>query len=48
METPPPPKTQLLDAPLSAIGFNMEVLSPHRVKGSLVVTEKCVQVRTIT
>lgn len=37
-------KTERLDAPLHAIGFEIEELSPHKVTGRLLVTHKCVQV----
>ncbi|PKI43059.1 1,4-dihydroxy-2-naphthoyl-CoA thioesterase 1-like [Punica granatum] len=49
MEGPPssssssPSKTELLDAPLSTIGFVIGEVSPRRVTGSLSVNEKCVQ-----
>ncbi|XP_028782505.1 1,4-dihydroxy-2-naphthoyl-CoA thioesterase 1-like [Neltuma alba] len=36
-------KTADLDAPLHAIGFEIEDVSPHRVAGSLPVTHKCCQ-----
>ncbi|KDP28028.1 hypothetical protein JCGZ_19108 [Jatropha curcas] len=35
--------TGKLDAPLDAIGFEIEELSPHKVTGRLLVTHKCVQ-----
>ncbi|XP_059636420.1 1,4-dihydroxy-2-naphthoyl-CoA thioesterase 1 [Cornus florida] len=48
---PPPPssssstplKTELLDAPLNAIGFQIEHLSPDKVSGRLHVTHNCCQ-----
>ncbi|GFZ13815.1 thioesterase superfamily protein [Actinidia rufa] len=48
MEFPPPPpssssKTELLDAPLHAIGFEIEDLSPDKITGRLQVTHKCCQ-----
>uniref|UniRef100_A0A5B7CDC7 Thioesterase domain-containing protein n=1 Tax=Davidia involucrata TaxID=16924 RepID=A0A5B7CDC7_DAVIN len=47
MEFPPPPsslpKTEALDAPLHAIGFEIEELSPEKVTGRLHVTHKCCQ-----
>ncbi|GAV58998.1 4HBT domain-containing protein [Cephalotus follicularis] len=36
-------KTELLDAPLHAIGFEIEELSPSKVTGRLHVTQKCCQ-----
>ncbi|CAI9776170.1 unnamed protein product [Fraxinus pennsylvanica] len=44
----PPPsssssKTAELDAPLHAIGFEIDDLSPHKVTGHLVVTPNCCQ-----
>ncbi|XP_031398756.1 1,4-dihydroxy-2-naphthoyl-CoA thioesterase 1-like [Punica granatum] len=39
----PSPLSEIFDVPLSAIGFNFEEVSPHRVTSSLLVTEKCVQ-----
>ncbi|KAL2459794.1 dihydroxy-1 [Forsythia ovata] len=42
----PPPrssKTAELDAPLHAIGFEIDDLSPHKVTGHLLVTPKCCQ-----
>ncbi|XP_057476771.1 1,4-dihydroxy-2-naphthoyl-CoA thioesterase 1-like [Actinidia eriantha] len=48
MEFPPPPssssRTELLDAPLHAIGFEIEDLSPDKITGRLHVTHKCCQV----
>lgn len=54
MEYPPPPpppppssnliKTESVDAPLHAIGFELEDLSPEKVTGRLQVTLKCCQV----
>ncbi|KAK3017219.1 hypothetical protein RJ639_007137 [Escallonia herrerae] len=45
MEFPPagPPKTEALDAPLHAIGFEIQSLSPDKVTGRLLVTHKCCQ-----
>lgn len=45
MEIPPtaPNKTEELDAPLHAVGFEIEELSPEKVTGRLHVTEKCCQ-----
>ncbi|KAI8561990.1 hypothetical protein RHMOL_Rhmol04G0383800 [Rhododendron molle] len=49
MEYPPPPpssnltKTESVDAPLHAIGFELEDLSPEKVTGRLQVTTKCCQ-----
>ncbi|CAL9777095.1 unnamed protein product [Musa acuminata subsp. burmannicoides] len=45
--TKPPPtsKTAELDAPLHAIGFEIDVVSATRVNGRLTVTESCCQVR---
>jgi len=51
MEFPPPPppsssnliKTEAVDAPLHAIGFEIEELSPEKVTGRLQVTPKCCQ-----
>ncbi|KAF8387596.1 hypothetical protein HHK36_026249 [Tetracentron sinense] len=36
-------KTEALDAPLHAIGFEIEELSPEKVTGHLQVTRKCCQ-----
>ncbi|CAN1177500.1 1,4-dihydroxy-2-naphthoyl-CoA thioesterase 1 [Linum perenne] len=36
-------KTQHLDAPLHLLGFEIEQLSPSKVSGRLLVTNKCVQ-----
>ncbi|KAF3972266.1 hypothetical protein CMV_004204 [Castanea mollissima] len=36
-------KTAVLDAPLHAIGFEIEDLSPQRVTGRLPITNKCCQ-----
>ncbi|KAK9288093.1 hypothetical protein L1049_016540 [Liquidambar formosana] len=36
-------KTAALDAPLHAIGFEIQELSPHKVTGRLQVTPKCCQ-----
>ncbi|XP_052207819.1 1,4-dihydroxy-2-naphthoyl-CoA thioesterase 1 [Diospyros lotus] len=41
--TSPSEKTQLLDAPLYAIGFELHELSPEKVTGRLLVTDKCCQ-----
>ncbi|XAR65074.1 1,4-dihydroxy-2-naphthoyl-CoA hydrolase [Bertholletia excelsa] len=43
MEFPPPPNTQLVDAPLHAIGFELQELSKERVAGCLNVTDNCCQ-----
>ncbi|XP_073306198.1 1,4-dihydroxy-2-naphthoyl-CoA thioesterase 1-like isoform X2 [Primulina huaijiensis] len=48
MNPPPPPtggrpNTETLDAPLHAIGFEIDDLSPHKVSGHLLVTSKCCQ-----
>ncbi|XP_044365121.1 1,4-dihydroxy-2-naphthoyl-CoA thioesterase 1 isoform X2 [Triticum aestivum] len=37
-------KTAELDAPLSALGFEMEEVSPSRLTGRLLVTDTCCQV----
>ncbi|KAD4385146.1 hypothetical protein R6Q59_010702 [Mikania micrantha] len=37
------PKTELLDAPLHAIGFQIDELSPQKVTGRLPVTHKACQ-----
>jgi hypothetical protein len=37
-------KTAELDAPLHALGFEIEEVSPSRMTGRLVVTPICVQV----
>ncbi|KAI4335117.1 hypothetical protein L6164_013795 [Bauhinia variegata] len=37
------PKTADLDAPLHALGFVIDELSPHKVTGHLPVTPKCCQ-----
>ncbi|KAI3730204.1 hypothetical protein L6452_18881 [Arctium lappa] len=37
------PKTQALDAPLHAIGFQIDELTPHKVTGRLHVTPKACQ-----
>lgn len=42
-----PAKTEAVDAPLSLIGFEIEDLSPKRVTGHLLVTQKCCQVQYI-
>ncbi|TKY72949.1 1,4-dihydroxy-2-naphthoyl-CoA thioesterase 1 [Spatholobus suberectus] len=36
-------KTAVLDAPLHSIGFEYEDLSPQKVSGRLLVTQKCCQ-----
>ncbi|RRT68512.1 hypothetical protein B296_00009889 [Ensete ventricosum] len=41
---PPTSKTAELDAPLHAIGFEIDVVSASRVNGRLTVTESCCQV----
>lgn len=49
---PPPPlpaeaptsKTEILDAPLHTIGFEIDELSAQRVSGHLLITSKCCQV----
>ncbi|KAM7484886.1 hypothetical protein LguiA_000895 [Lonicera macranthoides] len=38
-----PPDTAALDAPLHAIGFEIQHLSPEKVSGRLQVTHKCCQ-----
>ncbi|XP_047332543.1 1,4-dihydroxy-2-naphthoyl-CoA thioesterase 1-like [Impatiens glandulifera] len=45
MEIPPSSssKTALLDAPLHTIGFEIEELSPEKVTGRVLITEKCCQ-----
>uniref|UniRef100_A0A9I9CPZ8 Thioesterase domain-containing protein n=1 Tax=Cucumis melo TaxID=3656 RepID=A0A9I9CPZ8_CUCME len=35
--------TAILDAPLNAMGFEIETLSPNRVSGRIVVSPKCCQ-----
>ncbi|KAL6990200.1 1,4-dihydroxy-2-naphthoyl-CoA thioesterase 1 [Sarracenia purpurea var. burkii] len=41
---PPPPKAEIiLDAPLHAIGFEIDDVSPEKVTGRLRVTPKCCQ-----
>ncbi|CAL1414250.1 unnamed protein product [Linum trigynum] len=37
------PKIENLDAPLHLLGFEIEELSPSKVAGRLLITEKCVQ-----
>ncbi|CAI0425673.1 unnamed protein product [Linum tenue] len=37
------PKTEDLDAPLHLLGFEIEEVSPSKVTGRLLITEKCVQ-----
>ncbi|KAK9080078.1 hypothetical protein SSX86_001753 [Deinandra increscens subsp. villosa] len=37
------PKTEILDAPLHAIGFQIDELSPHKVTGRLLITQKACQ-----
>ncbi|CAI0543654.1 unnamed protein product [Linum tenue] len=37
------PKLENLDAPLHLLGFEIEELSPSKVAGRLLITEKCVQ-----
>ncbi|KAB2625066.1 hypothetical protein D8674_016726 [Pyrus ussuriensis x Pyrus communis] len=39
----PPSKTSALAAPLSALGFELEEITPKKVSGRLHVTENCVQ-----
>ncbi|KAK6151297.1 hypothetical protein DH2020_013932 [Rehmannia glutinosa] len=39
----PPPKTEILDAPLHTIGFEIDELSAHKVSGHLLITSKCCQ-----
>ncbi|XP_050131165.1 1,4-dihydroxy-2-naphthoyl-CoA thioesterase 1-like isoform X1 [Malus sylvestris] len=39
----PPSKTSVLAAPLSALGFELEEITPKKVSGRLHVTENCVQ-----
>ncbi|GMH18260.1 hypothetical protein Nepgr_020101 [Nepenthes gracilis] len=41
--SPPPWKTEEIDNPLSTMGFEFEELSPEKVAGRLLVTEKCCQ-----
>ncbi|KAF8017659.1 hypothetical protein BT93_H2761 [Corymbia citriodora subsp. variegata] len=51
MDCPPPPppppsspsKTEELDAPLHAIGFELEDISASRVTGKILVSDKCCQ-----
>ncbi|KAL6539815.1 hypothetical protein OROHE_011586 [Orobanche hederae] len=39
-------KTEILDAPLHALGFEIDELSAHKVSGHLLITSKCCQVLT--
>ncbi|KAL2228232.1 UNVERIFIED_CONTAM: 1,4-dihydroxy-2-naphthoyl-CoA thioesterase 1 [Sesamum indicum] len=39
----PPPNTEILDAPLHTLGFELDELSAHKVSGHLVITSKCCQ-----
>lgn len=46
---PPPPqpglsKAELLDGPLRAFGFEIDLISAHKVTGRLLVTPSCCQV----
>ncbi|XP_022979948.1 1,4-dihydroxy-2-naphthoyl-CoA thioesterase 1-like isoform X2 [Cucurbita maxima] len=40
----PSSTTAILDSPLNAVGFEIQILSPHRVSGRIVVSPKCCQV----
>ncbi|KAI3446470.1 hypothetical protein Pfo_003135 [Paulownia fortunei] len=40
---PPSSKTEILDAPLHTIGFEIDELSAHKVSGHLLITSKCCQ-----
>lgn len=42
-----PSKTEELDIPLHAIGFEIDDLSPSKVSGHLLVTSKCCQVTSL-
>ncbi|GER52502.1 thioesterase family protein [Striga asiatica] len=39
----PPPKTNALDIPLHTIGFEIDCLSPQKVSGHVLISEKCCQ-----
>ncbi|XP_022979946.1 1,4-dihydroxy-2-naphthoyl-CoA thioesterase 1-like isoform X1 [Cucurbita maxima] len=39
----PSSTTAILDSPLNAVGFEIQILSPHRVSGRIVVSPKCCQ-----
>ncbi|XP_050219881.1 1,4-dihydroxy-2-naphthoyl-CoA thioesterase 1 [Mercurialis annua] len=43
MEQPSSSKTRNLDTTLEAFGFEIEELTPHKVTGRLLVSDKCVQ-----
>ncbi|KAL0337964.1 UNVERIFIED_CONTAM: 1,4-dihydroxy-2-naphthoyl-CoA thioesterase 1 [Sesamum calycinum] len=45
MDQPPPSssKTEILDAPLHTLGFEIDELSAHKVSGHFLVTSKCCQ-----
>lgn len=40
---PQPSKTEILDAPLSVLGFEIDELSPNKVTGHILITQKCCQ-----
>ncbi|KAK4432128.1 1,4-dihydroxy-2-naphthoyl-CoA thioesterase 1 [Sesamum alatum] len=42
-QQPPRPNTEILDAPLHTIGFELDELSASKVSGHLVITSKCCQ-----
>jgi len=52
MEDQPPSssksKTAALDLPLHLMGFEIEELSPQKITGRLLVTQKCCQVNPIS
>jgi len=41
-------KTAVLDQPLHLMGFELEELSPQKITGRLLVTQKCCQVKPIS
>ncbi|KGN57220.1 1,4-dihydroxy-2-naphthoyl-CoA thioesterase 1 isoform X1 [Cucumis sativus] len=44
LPSPSSSTTSILDAPLNAVGFEIEIISPNRVSGRIVVSPKCCQV----
>jgi hypothetical protein len=45
---PPPEKTEALDAPLHAVGFEIEEVTPQKVSGHLRVSQKSCQVSSFS
>lgn len=44
----PPEKTEALDAPLHAVGFEIEEVTPQKVSGHLRVSQKSCQVSSFS